>query len=78
METYEIKGMTCNHCVRAIERALAGVPGVARVRAVNLARGVAEIEGAPDEQAVLAAVAAEGYEARRARPAGEIAAAAGS
>ncbi len=36
MQTYEIKGMTCNHCVRAVERALAGVAGVARVRGVDL------------------------------------------
>jgi copper chaperone len=65
METYEIKGMTCNHCVRAVERALGKVPGVERVRAVDLAGGRAEIEGSPDEQAVVAALRDEGYEARR-------------
>jgi copper chaperone len=69
METYEIKGMTCDHCVRAVERALAKVPGVAGVRWVDLDRGVAQIEGSPDEQAVLTAVRDEGYQARRARPA---------
>jgi copper chaperone len=66
IETYEIKGMTCQHCVRAVGRALAGVPGVTRVSAVDLARGEARLEGAPDEQAVVAAVRREGYEARRA------------
>jgi copper chaperone len=65
-ETYEIEGMTCQHCVRAIERALSRVPGVVRVRAVDLVRGEALIEGAPDEQAVVAAVQGEGYQARRA------------
>jgi len=69
METYEIKGMTCNHCVRTVERALGKVPGVARVRGVDLARGQAEIDGSPDEQAVVAALRDEGYEARRATPA---------
>jgi copper chaperone len=65
METYEIKGMTCQHCVRAVTSALGKVPGVKAVRAVDLARGQAEIEGSPDEQAVIAAVREEGYEARR-------------
>ena len=65
METYEIKGMTCQHCVRAVERALGKVPGVRAVRAVDLERGRAQIDGSPDEQAVIAAIRAEGYEARR-------------
>ncbi len=65
METYEIKGMTCDHCVRAVERALARVPGVRRVQGVDLASGRAEIEGSPDEAAVVAALHEEGYEARR-------------
>ena len=66
METYEIKGMTCDHCARAVQRALGKVPGVLQVRAVDVARGQAEVEGSPDEQAVIAALRAEGYEARRA------------
>jgi len=65
METYEIKGMTCEHCVRAVTGALARVPGVKAVRSVDLGKGVAVIEGAPDEQAVIAAIRDEGYEARR-------------
>jgi copper chaperone len=69
MVTYEIKGMTCDHCVRAVTRALGKVPGVARVRSVDLARGQAEIEGSPDDQAVVTALRDEGYEARRTAPA---------
>jgi copper chaperone len=65
METYEIKGMTCQHCVRAVTRALSKVPGVAAVQSVDLDRGQARIEGSPDERAVLAAIRDEGYEARR-------------
>ena len=65
METYLIQGMTCDHCVRAVTRALGKVPGVRAVHAVDLARGQALIEGSPDEKAVIAAIRDEGYEARR-------------
>ena len=65
METYEIKGMTCQHCVRTVTSVLAKVPGVTAVRSVDLGRGQAEIEGSPDEQAVIAVLREEGYEARR-------------
>ncbi len=65
MQKYAITGMTCGHCVRAVTGALAKVPGVARVQEVDLERGEALVEGSPDEQAVLAAVREEGYEARR-------------
>lgn len=66
MQTYEIKGMTCGHCVKAVTKALAKVPGVAGVPGVDLASGRAVIEGAPDEQAVIAAIQDEGYQATRA------------
>jgi copper chaperone len=61
---YAITGMTCGHCVRAIERALAKVPGVVRA-SVDLARAEATVEGSQEDAAVLAAVHDEGYEARR-------------
>jgi len=66
MQTYEIKGMTCNHCVMAVTKALAKVPGVSRVEGVDLASGRAMIEGSPDEEAVIAAITDEGYQATRA------------
>ncbi len=66
MATYEIQGMTCQHCVRSVERALAKVPGVVRVDEVNLERGVARIEGGATDEAVLRAIEDEGYRARRA------------
>jgi copper chaperone len=65
VETYAVQGMTCQHCFRAVEKALAKVQGVSRVVAVDLDRAEATIEGSPDEQAVIAAIRAEGYEARR-------------
>ncbi|MFT3770210.1 MAG: heavy metal-associated domain-containing protein [Minicystis sp.] len=66
MQTYEIKGMTCQHCVKAVTKALGKVPGVAGVQGVDLTSGRAVIDGSPDEQAVLAAIQEEGYEAKRA------------
>jgi copper chaperone len=66
MQTYEIKGMTCNHCVMAVTKALSKVPGVSKVQGVDLASGRAVIDGSPDEKAVIAAITDEGYEAKRA------------
>ena len=56
-----ISGMTCSHCVAAVERAVKAVPAVREV-AVDLASGQVTIEGEPDLRAVRAAIAEEGYE----------------
>jgi P-type Cu+ transporter len=60
----EITGMTCASCVRRVERALAGVPGVAAAT-VNLAAESADVElGQPaDVGALIAAVEDAGYQA---------------
>src|SRR5712691_1086364 len=62
--TLEISGMTCASCVRRVERALAGVPGVAGAT-VNLAAESADVTlGGPAEPgALIAAVADAGYQA---------------
>ena len=62
-----ITGMTCQHCVKAVNEALAGVPGVEKVVEVDLERGQATLEGRPDIDRLIAAVAEEGYEAVVAR-----------
>ena len=49
----------------ATSRALEKVPGVTAVLAVDLEKARAQIEGSPDELAVIAAIRDEGYEARR-------------
>jgi len=59
-----IEGMTCNHCVKAVTQALSEVPGVTRVVKVDLDSRQATVEGTPDPQALVAAVAEEGYQAR--------------
>jgi len=62
--TLEITGMTCASCVRRVEKALAGVPGVTAA-VVNLAAESADVTlGGPVlPSALIAAVANAGYEA---------------
>jgi copper chaperone len=60
--TLQITGMTCEHCVRAVTRALERVPGVDRVE-VTLKPGVAVVHGRADPEKLFAAVREEGYEA---------------
>ena len=59
----KISGMTCGHCVRAVQTALAAVPGVSGPVTVSLEPGEAQVEGAADPQALVAAVVSEGYAA---------------
>jgi len=63
MATVKIEGMTCQHCVMAVEKALAGVPGVTNVQ-VDLTRGEATFdETAPvDMNAVRETVLKAGYQ----------------
>lgn len=66
MVTLKIDGMTCGHCTATVEKALGNVPGVTRVRDVSRERGEATVEGDASPEALVAAVEAEGYEARAA------------
>ena len=61
--TYTVTGMTCDHCVKAVESEVVGVPGVAGVD-VDLASGRVRVssEEPVDDAAVRAAVAEAGYE----------------
>lgn len=66
MVKLKVDGMTCEHCVGAVTRALAGVAGVDKVVEVSLERGEAVVEGRPEPAALVAAVEAEGYRAEAA------------
>lgn len=57
-----VTGMTCGHCQKAVQQALAQVPGVQQAE-VDLARGLATVTGAADLSALIAAVTEEGYAA---------------
>ncbi len=58
-----IEGMSCGHCVQAVQQALAGAQGVERVVEVNLESGEATIVGEPEISTLIAAVEEEGYRA---------------
>ena len=63
---FNVDGISCAGCVARVEKAVAAAPGVTAARA-NLAtkRVEAEIEGANDARAVVAALDAAGYPAGR-------------
>ncbi|TNF71556.1 MAG: heavy metal-binding protein [Acidobacteria bacterium] len=58
----KIEGMSCDHCVRAVTKALTEVPGVTRVVEVSLDRGEAIVEGEAAIEQLAAAVREEGYQ----------------
>lgn len=61
-----IQGMTCNHCVMRVQKALAEVPGVQRA-VVTLQPGQAKVEyddSASTADAMASAVVKAGYVAR--------------
>ena len=63
MKTIKVKGMTCNHCVMAVEKALNAIDGISDVK-VDLDRGEASFEqdATVDIKAVHQAIAKAGYE----------------
>ena len=48
---FNVEGMTCSHCERAITRAVAALGGTARV---DIAAGTVEVDGVTDEARVRA------------------------
>ncbi len=64
MKTIRIEGMSCQHCVMAVTKALSGVAGVRNVK-VDLARGEAtyEEERPVDIELLREAVRKAGYKA---------------
>jgi copper chaperone CopZ len=65
--TLAIEGMSCNHCVNRVSKALAAVPGV-QVKSVTVGRAVVEAENpAGVEQALIDAVDKAGYPAHAER-----------
>lgn len=56
-----IEGMTCDHCVRGVDRALKGLPGV-RVEQVGIGKAVVDVDPAQvTPEQIFAAVEDEGY-----------------
>ena len=62
MTTIKISGMSCGHCVTAVQKALAGVPGVA-VHDVKIGSATIIIDPATSSLAAAeAAIEAAGYD----------------
>jgi len=63
MTTIKIKGMTCNHCVMAVTKALAEIEGVKNVK-VDLKQGEASFDeaGSVDMDTIREKVKKAGYE----------------
>lgn len=60
----KVEGMTCNHCVMAVKKALSKVNGVEEVVEVSLERGEALVRGEADPARLIAAIEEEGYRAQ--------------
>jgi copper ion binding protein len=61
--TYQVQGMTCGHCVRAIKGVVGALDGVRSVDAEVTTGAVVVTSDAPlDPERVRAAVAEAGYE----------------
>ncbi|HET9828585.1 MAG TPA: heavy-metal-associated domain-containing protein [Nocardioidaceae bacterium] len=59
--TYEVTGMTCEHCVAAVTREVSALPGVESVE-VDLAHGTVVVRGEQvSDEGVRAAVDEAGY-----------------
>jgi copper chaperone CopZ len=64
MVTLTITGMSCDHCVRHVNKALARVPGVT-VQQVTVGRATVDYDGQPATlDAIVRAVDDAGYQAR--------------
>jgi copper chaperone len=61
MQTIKISGMSCQHCVRAVTKAIESVEGVSTVT-VSLEKGEATYEGSAQPEKVKEAVRKAGYE----------------
>lgn len=62
MTELKVAGMSCGHCEKAVEAALAAVPGVSRVVNVDHQLGVVQVDGSPQRAALVAAIEEEGYQ----------------
>ena len=57
---FQVAGMSCGHCVAAIEEALQALDPAAQVQ-VELARGQVEVDSEQSREALAAAIADAGY-----------------
>jgi copper chaperone len=63
MQVFNVQGMSCGHCVKAITQALQARDPAASVR-VDLAAKEVGVESALTADEVIAAISEEGYEVK--------------
>lgn len=61
MQLFNVKGMTCAHCERAVTQAIQSRDREAKVD-VDLAAGEVRVDSRLDEAAIREAITEEGYE----------------
>lgn len=59
-QTFNVQGMSCGHCEKAVTQAVKSVDPAAVVK-VDLATGKVEVQSAKDREAIAKAIAEEGY-----------------
>lgn len=59
-QVFEVQGMTCGHCERAVTNAIQGVDAQAQIK-IDRAANRVEVETGSSREAVAAAIAEEGY-----------------
>ena len=61
MKEFKVKGMMCPHCKATVEKGIAALPGVEKVT-VDLAKGVALVEGFIPDQLIIDCIEDLGYQ----------------
>lgn len=59
-QSFDVKGMSCGHCVQAVTNAVKAVDPAAEVK-VDLASGKVEVKSEQDRAALAKAIQEEGY-----------------
>jgi copper chaperone len=60
-QTFNVQGMTCGHCERAVSNAVKGVDPQAEVK-IDRATGRVEVQTTQPREALAKAIADEGYQ----------------
>lgn len=59
-QTFDVKGMSCGHCEKAVTQAVKSLDPAAVVK-VDLATGKVEVQSGQAREAIARAIAEEGY-----------------
>ena len=60
-QTFQVAGMTCQHCVGAVTQAVKSVDPQAQVK-IDLPTGKVEVQSQQDHAAIARAIEEEGYQ----------------